>query len=139
MKIKSRQKVSDFHKYIEKCIQSDFDDIQFENGKSIVMAVLDETDKVSIYTKGSEDDVIHAICELFHHISKKDSALFCETFAEMMSPENAECLYNSIRNRADFDCFHEEEPEVDEEIPYRIIDTADMELILNGDFSPFKK
>ena len=139
MELKPVYKTSDFHKYIEKCVRNDFDDIEFENGKSIVMAVLDETDNASIYTKGSEDDVTHAICELFHHISKKDSGLFCEAFAEMLSQENAENLYTSIRNRADFDSFHEEDPETEEEIPYKTINDAEYKAILNGDFTPFYK
>ena len=141
MELKPIYKISDFHKYIEKCVLYDFGDIEYENGKAIIMAALDGTDTGYFYTKGSEDDITFAICELFDKISKKDSPLFCEIFAEMLSPENAECLYTSIRNRADFESFHEEYPEdeVDESYKIKTISSADMESILNGDFSFFKK
>ena len=131
METKSTQKVSDFHKYIETCIQHDFGDIKFENGKAIVMAVVDETDKGYVCTKGSRDDVTLAVCELFHTVSKKDSALFCEIFAEMLSHENAGNLYNSIRQRADFDSFHEEYDSDDkDEIKFRYIGAAELEFLL---------
>ena len=141
MDIKNVQRISLFHKYVKKAIECDFEDIKFENGKSIVISVLDETDTAYIYTKGSEGDVTLALCQLFDRVSKLgDSVLFCESFAEMLSCENAENLYNSIKNRADFDCFHEEIPEDDEDGSDKIktISDEDLEKIHNGDFSPFK-
>jgi hypothetical protein len=99
------QQKSDFHKYIEKIVECNFNNIKFENGKSIVMAVLDGTDNGYFYIKGSKDDATLAICELFHTISKMDSVLFCELFAEMLDSKNAELLYHSIRQRADFNSF----------------------------------
>jgi len=101
MKSKSELKISDFHKYIEKTIQYEFGDIEFENGKSIVISVKDETDKVYVYSRGSKEDVTLAICELFHTISKMDRVYFCEIFAEMRDRENAEYLYDSLKRRAD--------------------------------------
>ena len=142
MNTKDVQKISPFHKYIRKAIECDFDDIKFENGKSIVISVLDETDLAYIYTKGNENNVTLALCQLFDTVSKLGkSDLFCESFAEMLSCENAENLFNAIRNRADFDCFHEEYPEDDEDGSDKIktISDEDLEKIRNGDFSPFKK
>ena len=117
--------------------------VKFENGKSIVISVLDETDLAYIYTKGSADDVTLALYQLFNTVSKLgDSGLFCESFAEMLSCENAENLYNSIKNRADFDCFHEEFEEEIEDTSDRIRyinNDEDWEKIHKGDFSFLKK
>ena len=141
MDIKNVPKISPFHKYVRKAIECDFQDIMYQSGKSIVISVLDKRDLAYIYTKGSKDDVTLVLCQIFNTVSNLgDNDLFCENFAEMLSCENAENLYNSIRRRADFDCFHKEIPEDDEDGSDKIntISEEDLEKIRNDDFSPFK-
>jgi len=94
---------SGFHKYIEGIVQSDFDGIKFGNDKSMVVAAMDETDQIYIFSRGSKENVTLAICELFHSISEMDRVYLCETFAEMLSKDNAEYIFNAIKRRADFD------------------------------------
>ena len=94
---------SGFHKYIEDIVQSDFDGIKFGKDKSMIVAAMDETDKIYIFSRGSKENVTLAICELFHTISKMDSVYLCEMFTEMLSKDNAECVFNAIKRRADFD------------------------------------
>ena len=123
MKSKDVQKKSDYHRYIERVITAEFDDIKFRNGRSIVVASIDEADKIFVYSRGSKEDVTLAICELFHAISKKDRVYVCEMFAEMLDCDNADYVFNSIKRRADFDTFHEDDFTNDaEDIPYNETD-----------------
>ena len=94
---------SAFHNYIEGIVRSEFEGIKYEDDKSIVIASLDETENIFIFSRGSKENVSLAICELFHNISKRDRVYLCEIFAEMLDTENAEYVFNSIKRRADFD------------------------------------
>jgi len=106
---------SDYHKHIESVIRTEFKDIKFINGKSFMVAAMDETDVIFVSSKGSKEDVTLALCELFHTISKLDRNYVCGKFAVMLDSENAALVYDTIRERDDFISFADDNDEKDED------------------------
>ena len=106
---------SEFHKHIENVITTEFKDIKFLNGKSLIIGAMDETNVIYTVAKGSKEDVTLAFCELFQAVSKLDREFLCEKFAMMLDSKNVELVYNAILERDDFAEFGDDDDDDDDE------------------------
>ena len=84
MSTKTLPEKSEFHKHIENVIKTEFKDIKFLNGKSLIVGAMDETNVIYTVAKGGKNDITLAFCELFNAVSKLNREFICENFAAML-------------------------------------------------------
>ena len=98
----STQQKSEFHKYIERVVGSEFD-FKLDNKKSIVVSAKDENHNVYVFSSGETEDVVLALCGLFDALSEFDREYFCRYFTAYLDFEKARYIYDTIKERDDFD------------------------------------